>query len=118
MRDAASDPDNTIAVIPIEIEIRRVDIQPTLMFLEANQMQTIGNFKTWYKEWKKPKLEVKNMVGANYMDDEKKRAKIYEDLIEMPDGYMETAAEHDGWRSKRALEEVCRHAEARYNEEG
>jgi hypothetical protein len=52
------------------------------------------------------------------MDHEKKRAKIYEDLIEMPDGYMETTAEHDGWRSKRALEEVCRHAEARYNEEG
>jgi hypothetical protein len=118
IRDAASNPNNTIAVIPIEFEIRHVDVQPTLMFLEAKQMQIIRNFKTWYKEWKKPKLEVKKVVGANYMDDEKKRAKIYEDLIKMPDGYMETAAEHDGWRSKRALEEVCRHVETRYNEEG
>jgi chromosome segregation ATPase len=118
MRDAASDPNNTIAVIPIEFEIRRVDVQPILMFLEANQMQITENFKTWYTEWKKPKLEVKKVVGANYMDDEKKRAKICEDLIEMPNGYMETAAEHDGWRSKHALEEVCCHAEARYNDEG
>jgi hypothetical protein len=56
-------------------------------------------------------------VEANYVDDEKKKAKIYEDLIEMPGGYMETGAEHDGWHSKRAVEAVCRHAETRYNEE-
>jgi chromosome segregation ATPase len=117
MRGVATDPNNTIAVIPIEFEIRRIDVQPTMMTLEANQMQITENFKRWYKEWKKPKEAVKKVVGANYLDDEKRKAKIYEDMIEMPDGYMETGAEHDGWRSKRAMEAVCRHAEARYNEE-
>jgi chromosome segregation ATPase len=55
MRDVATDPNNTIAVIPIEFEIRRIDVQPTMMALGANQMQTTENFKRWYTAWKKPK---------------------------------------------------------------
>lgn len=47
----------------------------------------------------------------------KKLKKLYGDMIEIPDGYMDTAAEHDGWRPKRAVQAVCRHAEARHNGE-
>jgi chromosome segregation ATPase len=117
-RDAASDPNHTIAVVPIEPEIRRVDVQSISMSPEANRMQLAANFETWYKEWKKPKEVVKKVLGANYEDYEKKKnARIYGDMIEMLDGYMETGAEHAGWRSKRAVEAVCRHAEARHNGE-
>jgi hypothetical protein len=119
VREAAGDPNNTLVVIPIEFEIRRIDIQALMMSFEVNQMSIAQKFKIWYEGWKEPKEEVRNVVGANYLDDEKKKnARIYEDMVEMPDGYMETGAEHDGQRSKRSLESVCRHAEARYNGDG
>ncbi|KAF1837744.1 hypothetical protein BDW02DRAFT_518218 [Decorospora gaudefroyi] len=123
MRDAVMDSNNTVAVLPIEFEIRREDFQPIMTILEVNRMKITENFTTWYDEWKKPVDEVRKVVGADYLNDEKKKkdkkeAKIYEDMIDMPDSCMETGAEHDGWRSKRALVGVCRQAEARYNGEG
>ncbi|KAF2848179.1 hypothetical protein T440DRAFT_509742 [Plenodomus tracheiphilus IPT5] len=116
LRDTATDPNNTIVVIPIEFEIRRIDFTKLLPSLHANQVAYRVNSRLWYKEWKKPQEEVRQVVGADYVDDERDKKKmndkkIYEDLIEMPKGYIETAAEHDGRRSKRGLEAICRRSE-------
>ncbi|KAI4614502.1 hypothetical protein J4E83_007156 [Alternaria metachromatica] len=119
MRDVAADPNYTTAIIPIQFDIRRTDVQPMMRVLEWHQMNLTERFKEWYKDWKKASTgEERKVVGSEGVDDEKKKLeKLYEDMIEMPDGYMETAAEHDGWRSKRAVQAVCRHAEARHNGE-
>ncbi|KAH6845920.1 hypothetical protein BKA58DRAFT_357844 [Alternaria rosae] len=119
MRDAAADPNNTTAVIPIQFHIRHTDVQPTMRVLQWHQTHLTERFEEWYKDWKKASTgEVRKVVGSEGVDDEKKKLeKLYGDMIEMPDGYMETAAEHDGRRSKRAVQAVCRHAEARHNGE-
>jgi len=119
MRDVAADPNNTTAIIPIQFDIRRTDVQPMTRVLESHQMNLTERFKEWYKDWKKASTsEVCKVVGSEGVNDEKKKLeKLYGDMVEMPDGYMETAAEHDGWRSKRAVQAVCHHAEARHNGE-
>ncbi|KAI4694515.1 hypothetical protein J4E81_006734 [Alternaria sp. BMP 2799] len=119
MRDVAADPNYTTAIIPIQFDIRRIDVQPMMRVLEWHQMNLMERFKEWYKDWKKASTgEVRKVVGSEGVDDEKKKLeKLYGDMVEMPDGYMETAAEHDGWRSKRGVQAVCRHAEARHNGE-
>lgn len=114
MRDTAEDVNNTVVVLPVQFEMRRSDFLKLKLALEAHQMAITDNLTRWYNEWKKPKLEVKQVVGANYVDDEKS-ARVYEDMVEMPNGYLETGAEHDGWRSRRALEVVCRQAEDKHN---
>ncbi|KAH6373451.1 hypothetical protein HBI34_080550 [Parastagonospora nodorum] len=70
--------------------------------------------KEWYEKWKvgQEEEEVRQVVGANYLDDEKKD-KLYGDMIEA--GFMATGAEHDGWRSIKGLKQICRNAEAAYN---
>jgi chromosome segregation ATPase len=118
MRDTATDSNNTLAVVPIQLEIRRTDVQSIMRVLEWHQMNLTERFKEWYKERKVSATEVRKVVGSEGVDDEKKKLeKLYVDMVEMPDGYMETAAEHDGWRSKRAVQAVCRRAEARHNGE-
>ncbi|CAG5180918.1 uncharacterized protein ALTATR162_LOCUS9502 [Alternaria atra] len=75
-------------------------------------------FREWYKEWKTAAREVRKAAASEDVDGEKKKLeKLYGDMIEMPNGYVETSAEHDGWYSKRAAQAVCRHAEARHNAE-
>ncbi|KAI2484535.1 hypothetical protein Ptr902_03475 [Pyrenophora tritici-repentis] len=117
MRDVAADPNNTVTVIPIQFDIRRTDVQPIMEELGWHQMNITKKFKEWYKENMKPKVEMRRVVGATYPEDDKKKAKMYEDMVEMPDGYIETGAEHDGWRSKRSAEAVYRRADARHNGE-
>ncbi|KAI4954030.1 hypothetical protein J4E91_001739 [Alternaria rosae] len=96
IHDAAADLNNTTAVILIQFDIRRTD---------WHQMHLTERFEEWYKDWKKASTgEVRKVVGSEGVDDEKKKLeKLYGDMIEMPDGYMETAAEHDGWCPKRAV---------------
>ncbi|KAF1941463.1 hypothetical protein EJ02DRAFT_455129, partial [Clathrospora elynae] len=65
MRDTATNPNNTVAVIPIELDVRRTDFQSLLIVFESNQMSIAESFKVWYKEWKKPKGEMRMVVGAN-----------------------------------------------------
>jgi chromosome segregation ATPase len=115
-RDAAADPNNTIAVMPIQFDIRRIDVQKMMVVLKWHQMNMTERFKEWYKDWKTSTGEANKVVGSEGVNDEKKKLeKLYGDMIEMPNGYIETGAEHDGWRSKRAAEAVCRHVEARHN---
>lgn len=119
LRNTATDPNNTTVVIPIELEIRRIDFTKVLPGLQVTQMTHVENSRRWYEEWKTPKEEVCKGVGADYVDDGKnKDTKIYEDSVEMSDGYMETGAEHDGKTSKRELEAICRRSEATHDEGG
>ncbi|CAO2655186.1 Nn.00g102500.m01.CDS01 [Neocucurbitaria sp. VM-36] len=114
IRDNDTKSDITNAIIPVQFEIRRGDFRNLLVTFEASQIAMTENFKRWYEEWKKPKEETRKVVGANYVNDDKK-TRIYEDMVEMSDGYLQTGAEHDGRRSKRGLEAVCRYAESRHN---
>jgi chromosome segregation ATPase len=118
VRDAAADLNNTIAVVPIQFAIRRTDVQPMMSVLKWHQKNMTERFEEWYKEWKASAAKPRKVVGSEGVDDEKKKfEKLYGGMVEMPEGYMETGAEHDGWRSKRAAQAVCRHAEARHNAE-
>jgi hypothetical protein len=108
---------NTTVVIPMEFLIRRQDFRPIQDILEANRISYVDKAKEWYDVWKLGKGEaddhVVRVVGANYLDDEKKKGKLYGDMIE--DGFMMTGAEHDSWRSKKSLEATCRIAQTRHN---
>ncbi|KAJ4362326.1 Trafficking protein particle complex subunit 31 [Neocucurbitaria cava] len=117
MRDNETKPDITTVIVPVQFEVHRSHFRELLMGLEAYQMAFVDKMKCWYEEWKKPEEETPKVVGANYLDDGKK-ARIYEDMVEMPEGYLQTGAEHDGWRSKRGLEAVCRYAETRHSHQG
>ncbi|KAG9191336.1 hypothetical protein G6011_09424 [Alternaria panax] len=116
VRDAAADPNNTVAVIPVQFDICRIDVQPIMMVFEWHQINVAARFRDWYKDWKVSNREVRKVGGSEGVDDEKKKLqKLYGDMVGMPNSYIETSAEHDGWRSKRAAQVVCRYAEARHN---
>lgn len=106
--------DFTTVVIPMEFLIRRQDYVHVQDTLESNRNSYVDRAKKWYEKWKagQEEEEVRPMVGANYVDDEKKD-KLYGDMIEA--GFMSTGAEHDGWRSMKGLKQICRNAEAAYN---
>lgn len=110
-----TDSNNTTVVIPMTLLIRRQDYLRIQDILECNRLNYVDKAKEWYDTWKKAakEEEAPKVVGADYVDDEKKRYKLYDDMIE--DGFMMTGAEHDGWRSMRGLEATCRRAEEHYN---
>jgi hypothetical protein len=91
------------------------------MVFESNQITFTDKFERWYKDWKEPNVEIKRVVGAYYKEDEtttQKGANLHDDMVEAPEGwegYVETGAEHNGWRSKRGLEAICREAETCYD---
>ncbi|KAL6151647.1 Trafficking protein particle complex subunit 31 [Exserohilum turcicum] len=116
-RDAAVDANNTVVVIPIQFEVRRIDIQRIMAELGRYQVDMTAYVKTWYKRWCGLK-EDGQVPGAGASEEARMKARLYEDMVENANGCVETGAEHDGWRSRRALEAVCRHAKACYNEEG
>lgn len=117
MRDTSSNNDIVTAVVSICFDVRRVDFRSILPILIKNQMSLEEKFTLLYEAYKEPLESEVTVVGANYVEDEEQRKKdrLYEDMIEMPNGFMETAAEHDGRCSKRSLEAICRHTQARYN---
>ncbi|KAH5423538.1 hypothetical protein HBI23_199860 [Parastagonospora nodorum] len=94
--------DLTTVVIPMEFLIRRQDYVHVQDTLESNRISYVDRAKEWYEKWKvgQEEEEVRQVVGANYLNDEKKD-KLYGDMIEA--GFMATGAEHDGWRSMKGL---------------
>jgi len=106
--------DLTTMVMPMEFLIRRQDYVHVQDTLESNRISYVDRAMEWYEKWKvgQEKEEVRQVVGANYVDDEKKD-KLYGDMIEA--GFMSTGAEHDGWRSMKGIKQICRNAEAAYN---
>jgi hypothetical protein len=122
LREDGIESDYTTIVIPVEMNIHRGDFLKLLTVFESNQMTITDKLKRWYKDWKKPKDDIHQVVGsAEYIEAKninEKGVDLYEDMIETPEGwegYPETGAEHDGWRSKRSLRAICRQAEARHN---
>lgn len=116
-RDAAVDPNNTIVVISVEFEVRRIDIQRIIVELGRYQADMTAYAKAWYKKWCGLNKDNGAIPGAGSFEEDMKKARLYEDMVEKPDGCIETGAEHDGWRSRRALEAVCRDAKACFNEQ-
>jgi hypothetical protein len=119
VRDAALDPDNTVVVVvPVEFEIRRVDAQRTMLEVRRRQTNWTAGIEAWYKEWRKLREESDQVPVAGFYEDMRKgNAKMYQDMLDGPDGCIETGAENDGWRSRRALEATCCHAKAWHDEE-
>jgi chromosome segregation ATPase len=117
--DTASE--TTTAVIPIELSICREDFLKLSAIFDSNQMSVTDQLQRWYEEWKKPKEEIRQVVGASYNCNKEngKTAidleKLYADMVELVDGQQQTGAEHDGPRSKHSLEKICRKAEDRHN---
>lgn len=122
---ACENADVVIAVVPTEFEMRREDFRELKAYLELKQRILRDEFKEIYEEWKNPTSNGDDaedgaqggVVGAVYVDDDedrKKRNKLYGGMVKMPEGHLETDAEHDGRRSKRGLQAVCRNAEAKH----
>ncbi|KAF2438374.1 hypothetical protein P171DRAFT_371433 [Karstenula rhodostoma CBS 690.94] len=119
MRKGDSASDTTVAVIPVEIQINRAHFLTLAKTFEISQASVNMQMQSWYDEWKKPEEAVKQVVGANYVDEKRKDKadvdleKLLGDLVEH--GHEMTGAEHDGPRSKHGLETMCRKAETLHN---
>lgn len=118
--DASSD--EGIAVMPIEITMRRVHYPKLSAILECNQMSITEQMQHWYEDWKKLQEGTQHVVGATYIKDNKNDGKpavdlekLYADMVELVDGHQQTGAEHDGPRSRNGLDTICRKAEKRHN---
>ncbi len=100
--------DTTTAVIPIELTICRGDFLQLSNVFDSTQVTVTQQLQHWYTELKKPKEVTLQVVGTDYAPGEEeetaiKQDKLYADMVELVDGHTQTAAEHDGPRSKRAL---------------
>jgi hypothetical protein len=121
LREDGVENDYTTVVVPVEFKIHRGDFRKLAMMLDSNRMKIVDGFKRWYKEWKKPKVEEVKVIGAEYVDDKKEKFKIGIDISDDMNEFsrdsriLETGAEHDGWRSKRGLEAICREAQVKAN---
>ncbi|CAN9287613.1 unnamed protein product [Alternaria alternata] len=79
-------------------------------------MNVTKEFQEWYKEWRTTAREERKVVDSEGVDDEEKKLeKLYGDMPEILDGYVETGAKYGGWHSKRAVQAACRHAEVRHH---
>lgn len=114
IRENGSTVHNPTVVIPVQFEVRRGDFRRISSVLESNQMIMTENLKLWYEEWKKVKEVDYEVVGANF-ENKDKTARIFEDMGDDTNGFVKTGAEHDGRRSKVALEAICRSAEEQHN---
>ncbi len=105
---------NPTVVVPVHFEVRRGDFRQISSVLQSSQMTMTENLKLWYEEWNKVKEVDYEVVGMDD-EDEDKTGRIFEDMGEPLDGLVQTGAEHDGRRSKAALEAICRSAEEQHN---
>lgn len=122
LRKGDTSSDEGIAVVPIEISIRRTHYQSLLTIFECNQTSITEQMQRWYNDWKEPKTTSQCTVSATYIDHKKSgddpgvdSEKLYADMVELVDGHQQTAAEHNGPCSWRSLAAVCRKAEERHN---
>jgi hypothetical protein len=118
VNDPASD--IAVAVIPVELSIDRAHFQKLSTVFKSNQISIAEQMQQWYANWKKPKEPSRQVVGANYVDKKQDKVavdpeKLYADMVDLVDGHEQTGAEHDGPRSARSLQTICRKAEERHN---
>ncbi|KAF2825859.1 hypothetical protein CC86DRAFT_294485 [Ophiobolus disseminans] len=121
LRDTEGSRSNvTTLVIPIELKINRADHMRTLSRLRFHQQYFLTTVQGWHETWTTRAQEGDDDGQEGYADDsevdgldyEDKEDKLYGGMVE--GGEMMTDAEHDGWRSMKGLEAVCRNAQARY----
>jgi hypothetical protein len=110
IRDDGTTGDEATVAFTVQLLIYRQHFQMLRMMLESNRMKMTDNLVEWYEQWKKPEGAKDGVVGANYVDTGKSHREMFEDDLEVVQEYPLTGAEHDGWRSKRGLEAVCRQA--------
>lgn len=126
MREDGTEQDYTTVVIPIQFKIHRGDYLGLQRIFDVNRMKLTDQLENWYTQWKKAKRAQSNVVGANYVPENKAKKirvgeHLYDDMIESTEAanggvYIpQTGAEHDGWRSKRGLSDICRNVQADYN---
>ncbi|OAG02733.1 uncharacterized protein CC84DRAFT_1219689 [Paraphaeosphaeria sporulosa] len=68
--DSASD--ITVAVVPVELTISRGNFLTLSETLEISQATVAMQLQDWYDEWMKPDDPVKQVLGADFVDNEKK----------------------------------------------
>jgi chromosome segregation ATPase len=111
----------TTMVVPVTFRIRRADYQRAMTRLQRSEKYLLERAQDWYETWK-AKLQEERQGDEGDCDDESNgdkedeedEDKLYGGMVE--DGIMMTGAEHDGWRSMKGLEEICRDVQAHYNE--
>lgn len=74
----------------------------------------------WHGKWLEMMEAESQEEGEEYAGgtdedelDDRGEDSLYDGMVERGD--MMTGPEHDGWRSMRGLEQVCRNAQAQYN---
>jgi DNA repair exonuclease SbcCD ATPase subunit len=115
IRDDGTTGNEATVAFTVQFLIYRQHFQELRMMLESNRMKMTDKLVEWYDQWKKPEEAKDGVVGANYVHSRKSQTDMFEDGLEVLQEYPQTGAEHDGWRSKRALEAVCRQAMGAHN---
>ena len=122
LREDGTEEDHTTVVIPIEFKIHRGDFRTLGMVFESNQMKIKDAWKIWYKELKKPGSGGAMAAGPTYENAwNENKIKFRTEIegssndLEAEGSFPVTGAEHDGWRSKRSLDSICRQAQASHN---
>jgi chromosome segregation ATPase len=121
LRDTEGSKSNhTTVVIPIEFRIRRIDFYRTMTRLRSSPDYLVRVVQEWYEKWTAEREDENEDGDEEYAEDyegddvdDEYEHKLYGGMVE--GGNMMTGAEHDGWRSMRGLEKVCRNAHAQYN---
>ena len=86
----------------IQSNIRRIDVQPMMMFLVWYQMNVTEKFRERYKDWRTSAQEERKVFSSEGVNNEKKKLeKLYGDMLEILYGYIEIGNEHNGWHWKR-----------------
>ncbi|KAH8624658.1 hypothetical protein IG631_20123 [Alternaria alternata] len=78
MRDAATDPKIHCCRPQIQSNIRRIDVQPMMIFLVWHQMNVTEKFREWYKRWRTSAQEERKVFSSEGVNNEKKKLeKLY-----------------------------------------
>ncbi|KAF2678532.1 hypothetical protein K458DRAFT_348231, partial [Lentithecium fluviatile CBS 122367] len=112
LRNDGSNADETVVAFSVEFRIYRQHFPKLKGMLECKRMVTTEELVNWYGQWKKPQDEKVTIVGATYIESKKNgiAGDTYGDDHDQLKDCPQTGVEHDGWRSKRGLEAICRQA--------
>lgn len=113
--------DLAIVAFSVHVRIHRSHFQKIRSKLENTRASMTSRVEAWYARMRKPQDQEQAATDTRYIDTPKKSFETdsVDDEYEVSDDsdytYIQTGAEHDGWRSKRGLEAVSRQAMADYN---
>jgi chromosome segregation ATPase len=114
LRDTEGSRSNcTTLVVPLEFKIKRADHMKTLPRLWYRQKYFLHTALIWHQAWAtREEEDAEEEDGyATGSEEDEEEDKLCRGMVE---GGVMTGAEHDGWRSMKGIEAVCRKAEGRY----